>query len=204
MCFPAIRRRSCSATARPPAQLAAFRHSAGLDLPIAVQYLHWLGRLLHGQLGQSLVNGFPVAQLIAQRIPVAVELTRGREPGGTAAGGAGGDRRGRASGRRARPRHRPVQRDGDRGAGVLARAAAADRDRHQARLAAGQRLCRVFGRSAEEPAGHAAALPDAWRRQRRGARALSRNRYRRDDPAGLRGGGAGEGPVRRRTSCFGT
>lgn len=77
-----------------PAQLAAFRHSAGLDLPIAVQYLDWLGRLLHGRLGDSLVNGFPVWRLIVQRIPVAGELTVGASlvalllgvPAGIAAG----------------------------------------------------------------------------------------------------------------------
>lgn len=77
-----------------PAQLAAFRHSAGLDQPIALQYLHWLGRLLHGELGRSLANGFPVWRLIVQRIPVAVELTVGASlvalllgvPAGIAAG----------------------------------------------------------------------------------------------------------------------
>ena len=60
-----------------PQQLAAFRHTMGLDQPIVLQYLDWLGRLLRGDLGNSLVNGLPVAQLVAQRLPVAVELTIG-------------------------------------------------------------------------------------------------------------------------------
>ncbi len=60
-----------------PQQLAAFRHTMGLDQPIVLQYLGWLGRLLRGDLGNSLVNGLPVAQLLAQRLPVAMELTIG-------------------------------------------------------------------------------------------------------------------------------
>jgi peptide/nickel transport system permease protein len=60
-----------------PAQLAALRHRLGLDQPVPVQYVLWLGRLLHGDLGESLVSGYPVARLIAQRLPVAIELTLG-------------------------------------------------------------------------------------------------------------------------------
>lgn len=60
-----------------PAQLAELRHTLGLDRPVLVQYLVWLGRLLHGDLGDLLVNGFPVARLIGQRVPVALELTLG-------------------------------------------------------------------------------------------------------------------------------
>jgi peptide/nickel transport system permease protein len=42
-----------------------------------VQYLLWLGRLARGDLGESLVSGYPVARLIGQRLPVAIELTLG-------------------------------------------------------------------------------------------------------------------------------
>jgi peptide/nickel transport system permease protein len=60
-----------------PAQLAALRHRLDLDQPVPVQYLLWLGRLARGDLGESLVSGYPVARLIGQRLPVAIELTLG-------------------------------------------------------------------------------------------------------------------------------
>ncbi len=49
-----------------PAQIVAFRHTLGLDRPVLLQYLFWLGGLLRGDLGDSLVNGYPVARLIAR------------------------------------------------------------------------------------------------------------------------------------------
>lgn len=60
-----------------PAQLAALRHHLDLDQPVPLQYLLWLGRLVRGNLGESLVSGYPVTHLISQRLPVAVELTLG-------------------------------------------------------------------------------------------------------------------------------
>jgi peptide/nickel transport system permease protein len=60
-----------------PTQLAALRHRLDLDQPVPVQYLLWLGRLARGDLGESLVSGYPVARLIGQRLPVAIELTLG-------------------------------------------------------------------------------------------------------------------------------
>lgn len=56
------------------AQLAALRQEYGLDKPIWTQYLIWLGNLLTGNLGTSLINGFPINELIMQRIPATVEL----------------------------------------------------------------------------------------------------------------------------------
>jgi peptide/nickel transport system permease protein len=73
-----------------PEQLASLRHTLGLDRPVAVQYFLWLGRLLDGDLGSSLVNGYPVALLIAQRLPVAIELTIGAVIVSVVLGGAGG------------------------------------------------------------------------------------------------------------------
>ena len=70
-----------------PAQIADFRHTLGLDRPVLLQYLFWLGRLLRGDLGDSLVNGYPVAKLIAQRLPVALELTVGAMAIGCGVGG---------------------------------------------------------------------------------------------------------------------
>ena len=57
-----------------PEQVAALRHQYGLDQPLATQYFIWLGNVLTGNLGYSLINGFPVNQLLLQRIPATVEL----------------------------------------------------------------------------------------------------------------------------------
>lgn len=46
-------------------QIAALRDRLGLDLPIWQRYLHWLGGLLTGNLGESYNYGMPVAQLLA-------------------------------------------------------------------------------------------------------------------------------------------
>ncbi|KEO84861.1 ABC transporter permease [Tumebacillus flagellatus] len=61
----------------PPEAVAALREQLGLNDPIVMQYLHWLGGVLHGDLGHSLVDNSPVSDLIAQRLPVTVELTIG-------------------------------------------------------------------------------------------------------------------------------
>jgi peptide/nickel transport system permease protein len=43
------------------------RQETGLDRPIAVQYAEWMGRLVTGDLGTSLVTGRPVVEEIADR-----------------------------------------------------------------------------------------------------------------------------------------
>ena len=53
------------------------RERLGLDKPLVVQYVDWLGNVLHGDLGESLVDGMPVSQLILQRLPVTLELALG-------------------------------------------------------------------------------------------------------------------------------
>src|SRR5918912_736765 len=53
------------------------RERLGLDRPIVVQYVDWLGGVLHGDLGESLIDGTPVATLIKQRAPVTIELALG-------------------------------------------------------------------------------------------------------------------------------
>ncbi|MFH5774851.1 ABC transporter permease [Paracoccus sp. NGMCC 1.201697] len=47
----------------------------GFDLPIWQQYLHFLQRLLTGDLGSSFVFNMPVGTLIAQKLPATLELT---------------------------------------------------------------------------------------------------------------------------------
>jgi peptide/nickel transport system permease protein len=57
-----------------PATYAALRHRAGLDRPLLTQYLHWLGRALHGDLGVSFRSEDPVSTVIGERLPATVSL----------------------------------------------------------------------------------------------------------------------------------
>jgi peptide/nickel transport system permease protein len=52
-----------------PRELAQLRTQMGLDRPLPVQYLGWLLRALHGDLGSSITWNLPVAQLILDRLP---------------------------------------------------------------------------------------------------------------------------------------
>lgn len=49
-------------------QLQALRETMGLDQPIAVQYLRWFGALLQGDIGVSLAQQLPVAQILVPKI----------------------------------------------------------------------------------------------------------------------------------------
>jgi peptide/nickel transport system permease protein len=53
------------------------REQLGLNDPLVVQYVDWLDGVLHGDLGESLVDGTPVSQLILERLPVTLELALG-------------------------------------------------------------------------------------------------------------------------------
>lgn len=57
-----------------PETLAALRRDLGLDRPIAIRFLDWLGQAVQGDLGSSLRTGQSVAATIAERLPVTVEL----------------------------------------------------------------------------------------------------------------------------------
>ncbi len=46
----------------------------GLDKPIAVQYVLWLGNMLRGNFGWSFRTGQPVVALLVSRLPITVEL----------------------------------------------------------------------------------------------------------------------------------
>jgi peptide/nickel transport system permease protein len=50
------------------------RHEYGLDKPIFVQYAVWLGKLVRGDWGESILTGRPVLQDVLIRLPVTVEL----------------------------------------------------------------------------------------------------------------------------------
>jgi peptide/nickel transport system permease protein len=60
-----------------PEQIARARARMGLDQPWPVQYARWLGRVAEGDLGVSYLNGLPVSTMLAQRIPVTLQLTLG-------------------------------------------------------------------------------------------------------------------------------
>ena len=55
--------------------VAALRHSYGLDLPLGTQYLHYWRGVLHGDLGRSLRLNDSVAHLVLLRYPYTVSLT---------------------------------------------------------------------------------------------------------------------------------
>lgn len=50
------------------AALARLRAELGLDRPVPVQYISWMGQLLHGNFGYSYVDGRPVGQIILGRL----------------------------------------------------------------------------------------------------------------------------------------
>jgi ABC-type dipeptide/oligopeptide/nickel transport system permease component len=51
-----------------PEMIAALTRKFGLDQPLPIQYLNWLGNALLGDLGTSPISGRPVTELIAQRL----------------------------------------------------------------------------------------------------------------------------------------
>jgi peptide/nickel transport system permease protein len=57
-----------------PVAVAAIRARYHLDRPVVVQYGIWMGRVLRGDLGESLRNRLPVTELLAAKLPVTVEL----------------------------------------------------------------------------------------------------------------------------------
>ena len=59
---------------RDPAVIAHLRETMHLDQPFPVRYAYWLKGVLHGDLGESLRMQQPVRTLIAQKLPVTLEL----------------------------------------------------------------------------------------------------------------------------------
>lgn len=58
-----------------PERVAAMRAYLGLDLPLWQQYLRYVGGLLQGDLGASVINNQPLLKELSTRIPATVELT---------------------------------------------------------------------------------------------------------------------------------
>jgi peptide/nickel transport system permease protein len=57
-----------------PADIAALRHTYGLDAPLGQQYLHYWRGVLHGDLGHSLRLNDSVTHLVLARYPYTIEL----------------------------------------------------------------------------------------------------------------------------------
>jgi len=58
-----------------PEQLAQLKHYYGLDQPVPIQYLHYIGNALHGDLGGSFQFGMrPVTTILAEKAPVSFDL----------------------------------------------------------------------------------------------------------------------------------
>jgi len=55
-------------------EVRAIEHQLGLDKPIYVQYLIYVGNILHGDLGRSWLSGNPVITDLTQRVPATIEL----------------------------------------------------------------------------------------------------------------------------------
>jgi peptide/nickel transport system permease protein len=56
------------------AQLERIRASLGLNEPLYIQFFTWINKLLHGDLGVSLISNVPVATMIGQRIEPSISI----------------------------------------------------------------------------------------------------------------------------------
>ncbi len=59
---------------RSPETIAAIRERFGLDQPLPVQYVRWLGNAMQGDLGMSMRFGQPVVALVLSKLPVTFQL----------------------------------------------------------------------------------------------------------------------------------
>jgi peptide/nickel transport system permease protein len=51
------------------------RERMGLNRPFHVQYVHWIGQIMVGDLGNSYANSRPVADILKQKIPMTLKLS---------------------------------------------------------------------------------------------------------------------------------
>jgi peptide/nickel transport system permease protein len=72
--FPGGPIRAMLGSRSTPAQVAYYNHIYGFDQPFYLQYLKWVGQLLHGNLGFSVKLNQSVAGLIAQDLPKTIVL----------------------------------------------------------------------------------------------------------------------------------
>jgi peptide/nickel transport system permease protein len=55
-------------------QIAQLKYEFGLDKPVIIQYLNWMGGVLHGDFGVSIVGRTPVSNEVFKRVPITVQL----------------------------------------------------------------------------------------------------------------------------------
>jgi peptide/nickel transport system permease protein len=58
-------------------QCAAYREREGLNDPIPIQFVRYLGDIARGNFGESLKDSRPVLQIILERLPMTLEITIG-------------------------------------------------------------------------------------------------------------------------------
>ena len=61
-------------TESTPEEISAIRHEFGLDQPIFVQYVRWLGKVVTGDFGMSIIQRSSVSAEIARRLPITLYL----------------------------------------------------------------------------------------------------------------------------------
>ena len=60
-----------------PARLAQIKHDLHLDQPLYLQYLHWVGNLLQGNLGYDYYKGQSVDSVVGSALPATASLVIG-------------------------------------------------------------------------------------------------------------------------------
>ncbi|MGD1041418.1 MAG: ABC transporter permease [Dehalococcoidales bacterium] len=65
---------SMSSASNHAVTAASLRHMLGLDVPVQIQYLHWINNIFHGNFGKSLWSGQNIGPAIMSQLPVSVEL----------------------------------------------------------------------------------------------------------------------------------
>ena len=63
-----------ASTALTAEQQEQIEHQLGLDRPLAMRYVTWLGRVLRGDLGSSYRDGRPVTHVLVERLPATLLL----------------------------------------------------------------------------------------------------------------------------------
>jgi ABC-type dipeptide/oligopeptide/nickel transport system permease component len=58
-----------------PAQVEALRRDLGYDRPLPVQFAHYVGQLVRGDMGTSIFTRRPIVEDLAHRLPATIELT---------------------------------------------------------------------------------------------------------------------------------
>jgi peptide/nickel transport system permease protein len=66
--------RVLAGTDADPSSIEEIRHKYGLDDPVPVQYFRWLGLALRGDLGESIRTREPVRRVVAQKLPITLQL----------------------------------------------------------------------------------------------------------------------------------